>query len=201
MALAGADKLIEKINGDAQQDAENIWRDAEAKKRARRQVVEREIESAVAKIEKSTAETIKENDRRLAAVYDLEYRKQLLGAKQVMMEKAKALAMQKLAALPDDQYVSLLKQCLIDCAVSGAGGIIISRNEKRIGQPFIDDVNRALKAKNGTGDISLLNEKRDFEGGFIYVDGGLEIDMSLEALLSEAWQRCETQVAAVLFGA
>lgn len=201
MALAGADKLIEKISGDAQQYAENLWHDAEDKKRIMRQAVEREIEAITAQIERSTAETVKENERRLVAVNDLEYRKQLLAAKQVMMEKAKSLAMQKLVALRDDKYLQLMKQRLIDCAVGGTGGIIVSKNEKRLGKTFLDDVNKSLKAACGTGEIKMMDEKRDFQGGFVYTNGGLEIDMSLDALLNEAWQQGETDVAAVLFGA
>ncbi len=199
--MAGAEKLIEKILSDAQRDAESYWHDAEEKKKAMRDKLNKDIEKRKAEIDRLADEAVRENKKRLAAVYDLEYRKQLLAAKQEMMGQAKALAMQKLAGLPDDQYVSLLKQRLIACAVSGTGGIIVSKSEKRIGQPFLDDVNKALKAKYGKGEVTLLNEKRDITGGFVYADGGLEIDMSFEALLGEAWQQSETEVASVLFGA
>ncbi len=199
--MAGAEKLIEKILGDAQRDAESYWNDAEEKKKVMRDKLNKDIEKRKAEISRLADETVRENKKRLAAVYDLEYRKQLLAAKQEIMGEAKALAMQKLTGLPDDQYVSLLKQRLFACAVSGTGGIIVSKSETRIGQPFIDDVNKTLKAKYGRGEIKLLTEKRSFAGGFVYVDGGLEIDMSLEALLGEAWQQSETDVAAALFGA
>jgi len=199
--LAGAEKLIEKIIGDAQRDAENYWHDAEEKKQAMRDRLNKDIEKRKAEIDRMSDEAVRENKKRLAAVYDLEYRKQLLVSKQEMMGDAKALAMQKLTLLPDDQYLSLLKQRLIDCAASGKGGIIVSKYEKRINAAFLSDVNKALKSEHGTGDVQLLNETRDMSGGFVYVDGGLEIDMSLEALLNEAWQQSETDVAAVLFGA
>jgi V/A-type H+-transporting ATPase subunit E len=199
--LAGAEKLIEKIISDAQRDAESYWHDAEEKKKAMRLKVDKDIEKRKAEISRMADDAVRENKKRLAAVYDLEYRKQLLSAKQEVMAQAKALAMQKLAVLPDEKYLSLLKQRLIDCAGSGVGGIVVSKSEKRIGKAFLDDANKALKEKCGTGDVKLLSEKRDMTGGFVYVDGGLEIDMSLEALLSEAWQQSETDVAAVLFGA
>ena len=199
--MAGAEKLIEKIIGDAQRDAESYWHDAEEKKKDLRDKLNRDIEKRKAEIDRMAEESVRENKKRLAAVYDLEYRKQLLAAKQEMMAQAKALAMQKLEALPDEKYLSLLKQRLIDCAADGTGGIIVSKSEKRITKAFLDDVNKTLKERRGTGEIKLLDEKRDMTGGFVYVNGGLEIDMSLEALLSEAWQQSETEVAAVLFGA
>jgi len=199
--LAGAEKLIEKIIGDAQRDAEVYWNEAEEKKQAMRDKLNKEIDKRKAEIVRLSDEAVRENKKRMAAVYDLEYRKQLLCAKQEMMGEAKTLAMQKLSSLSDDQYLAVLKQRLIDCAVSGKGGIIVSKNEKLIDKAFLHDINKALKKSFGTGELELLSEKRDFTGGFVYVDGGLEIDMSLEALLGEAWQQSETDVAAVLFGA
>jgi vacuolar-type H+-ATPase subunit E/Vma4 len=43
MALAGAEKLIEKIRDDAQRDAEQVWQEAEAKKQGMREAVERRL--------------------------------------------------------------------------------------------------------------------------------------------------------------
>ena len=51
----------------------------------------------------------------------------------------------------------------------------------------------------GRGELKLLPERRDIDGGFVYIDGGMEIDVSLRALMDEAWQQAEMQVAAVLF--
>ncbi|NLT98281.1 MAG: hypothetical protein GXW96_09075, partial [Christensenellaceae bacterium] len=87
--MPGAEKLIEKILGDAQRDAEASWADVEAKKQALRDKTLREIERRKAEIERMADETIAENKKRMAAVYDLEYRKQLLAAKQEMMQKAR----------------------------------------------------------------------------------------------------------------
>ncbi len=197
--MAGAEKLIEKILGDARRDADMYLSESEEKKQAMREKLSRDIEKRTAEIDRMAVASISENKKRLAAVYDLEYRKQLLSAKQEIMGEAKALAMQKLMALSSDDYLALLKQRLLSCAVGGQGGIIISKNETRIDNAFIADVNTALKEKYGKGSLTLLDERRDFSGGFIYVDGGLEIDVSLEALLNEAWQQSETEVAAVLF--
>ncbi len=201
MQLAGAEKLIEKIIGDAQSDAEKYWREAEEKKEALREAMVRHIEKRRREIDRMADAAVLENKKRLAAVYDLEYRKQLLAAKQEVMAEAKALAMQKLESLPESEYVSLFRERLMACAANGRGGVIVSPDETRIDEAFISEVNKALKDVCGTGEIELLKEKRDIRGGFVYVDGGLEIDMSLEALLNEAWQQSETDVAAVLFGA
>ena len=186
IALASAEKLIEKIRDDAQRDAEQYWQEAEAKKHALREALERDIQKTTAQIERGATDTSAENERRMAAVYDLEYRKQLLAAKQDMMSKARERALDMLLKLSDADYVALMKKRLIGCAGSGEGAIAIGRDEKRIGEPFLSDVNTELKKTLGKGNMTLLPERRDIRGGFIYLAGGMEINMSLEAQLNEA---------------
>ncbi len=197
--MAGAEKLIEKILGDAKSEADKLWREAEEKKHAMHEELMRDIEKQRAAIEKDASSDAQEQKRRMAAVYDLEYRKQLLSAKQEMMKQAKALALEKLKTLGDGDYLRLMKQRLVACAPSGEGSIAVSKGEKRLNEAFLSDVNAELKRRAGKGDLKFSSEKRDMLGGFVYISGGMEIDVSLEALLEETWADCETEVAKVLF--
>lgn len=197
--MAGAEKLIEKIGNDAQRDAEKYWHDAEEKKKNMLDKLLKEIEKRKKEIEKMAVESGKEKKKRMAAVYDLEYRKTLLSVKQEMMQKAKALALDKLCSLNDADYTALMKKKLLMCAKTGEESIIVSKDESRLNDAFLADINSELKKTRGTGNIKILPEKSNLLGGFVFVDGGLEINMSLEAQLDEAWQEIETQVAGVLF--
>ncbi|MBT3318468.1 MAG: hypothetical protein HN948_06945 [Clostridia bacterium] len=197
--MAGAEKLIEKIGADAQRDSEKYWQDVQDKKKVARSKLLREIDKRKTEIEKMSQVAGVEKKKRMAAVYDLEYRKQLLVAKQEMMTKAKALAKQKLAALSDAEYIVLMKKQLIGCASDGTGTIAVAAGEKRLNTAFLADVNAALAAKVGKGEVKLADKPYDITGGFVYISDGLEINVSLEAQLNEAWQDVETQVAAVLF--
>jgi V/A-type H+-transporting ATPase subunit E len=196
--MAGAEKLINKIIGDAQAEAEKLWQDAEDKRKAMRGELNSELEKQASQMESDAAAASLEKKRRLSAVYDLEYRKQLLAAKQEMMGKARALALQKLQALGDADYTALMKKRLLACAVSGEGSIVVSKSEKRLNNAFLADVNGELKKTAGAA-VTFAAEKRNMSGGFIYISGGMEINVSLEALLAEAWEDSETEVAAILF--
>jgi len=199
MKVAGAEKLIEKIGTDAQRAAEKYWHDADVRKQQMRESLLREIGKRKAEIDKMAAQAGVEKKKRMAAVYDLEYRKELLAAKQEMMAKAKDLAKQKLAGLSDSDYKALMSKRLVACAQNGAGSIAVGKSEKRLNAAFVKAVNAELKKQGGEGSVTLEKEKRDIEGGFIYLSEGLEINMSLASQLGEAWQDVETQVAAVLF--
>lgn len=197
--MAGVEKLVEKIGADAQRDAEKYWHDAEDKKKEMRDKLLRDIEKRKAEIDKMAHDAGIEKKKRMAAVYDLDYRKQLLAAKQEMMKKAKALAMEKLCALSDEDYLALMKKKLIACTADGEGSIAVSKDEKLLNGAFLKDVNRELKKTVGKGNVKMISDGRDIQGGFVYIIDGLEINLSLEAQLSEAWQEVETQVAGVLF--
>lgn len=197
--MAGAEKLIEKILGDARSEAEKLWQDAEEKKQAMQEELKRDIEKQKAAIDKDASAAAQEQKRRMAAVYDLEYRKQLLSAKQDVMRQAKLRAQNKLKSLSDADYIDLMKRRLIACAPSGEGSIAVSKGERRLNETFLSSVNSELKSKTGKGGLKFSSEKRDMLGGFVYLSGGMEIDVSLEALLEEAWADCEAEVARVLF--
>lgn len=197
--MAGAEKLIEKIGADAQRDSERYWQDVQDKNKLSRDKLLREIDKRKTQIERMAQVAGIEKKKRMAAVYDLEYRKQLLTAKQEMMAKAKAHAMKKLLALGDAQYLALMKKHLINCAQDGTGAIAVAAGEKRLNAAFLADVNAALMSNVGKGEVTLLDKPGDIAGGFVYISEGLEINVSLDAQLNEAWQDVETQVAAVLF--
>lgn len=197
--MAGAEKLIEKIGADAQRDSEKYWQDVQDKKKLSRDKLLREIDKRKKQIARMAQVAGVEKKKRMAAVYDLEYRKQLLAAKQEMMAKTKALAMKKLLALGDAEYIALMKKHLISCAQEGAGAIAVSKFETRLNAAFLADVNKELKEMSCKGQVTLLSEPFDIAGGFVYISEGLEINVSLDAQLNEAWQDVETQVAAVLF--
>jgi V/A-type H+-transporting ATPase subunit E len=93
-----------------------------------------------------------------------------------------------------------MKKKLLECAKTGEGAIAIGQDEKRLGEAFLKDVNAELKRTAGKGAVALLPERRDIRGGFIFVDGGMEINMSLEAQLGQAWHESETDVAGILYG-
>lgn len=197
--MAGAEKLIEKIQNDAQRDAEQFWRETEAKKTIMRTTVIRDIEKRKAEIEKLTQDAIQEKKKRMSSVYDLEYRKQLLAAKQEMMQEAKSLVLKKLSTISNDEYLALMKDRLLQCAITGEGSIAISKSDTRLGGAFLADVNQTLQTTLGKGNVSFTPEKQEIAGGFVYNHGGMEINISLEALLNEAWQETETDIARVLF--
>lgn len=197
--MASAQKLIDKILADAKLDAEKVAQETERKKRELSEKTNRIIQKQVAEIERAAEQTVIEDKKRIEAIFDLEHRKQLLSAKQQVMEQAKSLALEKLSSLNKEDYLLMLKKRLLACAANGEGEIIISNSEKAIDAAFVNGVNGELKKTTGKGNVKLLQQKREMRGGFVYIDGGLEIDVSLESMLEQIWQQHEPQIAAILF--
>jgi V/A-type H+-transporting ATPase subunit E len=163
--MAGAEKLIEKIGADAQRDSEKYWQDVQDKKKLSRDKLLREIDKRKVQIATMAQVAGVEKKKRMVAVYDLEYRKQLLQAKQEMMAKAKALAKTKLLALGDAEYIALMKKHLINCAADGTGTIAVAASEKRLNAQFLADVNAQLKSKVGKAKLSYSISLTIFRAG------------------------------------
>ena len=61
-------------------------------------------------------------------------------------------------------------------------------------------VNSTAAMVTGTGMLTLSEETRNIKGGFIMVDGDVEINCAFETLVRLQREKLEKDVAQVLFG-
>ena len=195
-------RLIDKILAEAKQKAEQEATYAQQKAG---EVVNKAKQKAKGNAEKARLAALEEaveRKRRVKSVYDLEHKKDILTMKRDVLDDVFDKAVDDIAALDDARYLKLMTRLLVECADTGEGGIKIAESDqKRLGPDFIDSANEALKKAAGKGEVQRLKETCDRKGGFIYVNGGMEIDCSIEAVVALARERIETDAAARLFKA
>ena len=110
-----------------------------------------------------------------------------LAAKQEMVEKAYALALEKLCSMPDEKYVQTVADLLVQAAPNGRGAVIFAPAEReRIGEAAV----RAANEKLHGGKLTLAEETRPLKGGFILSDGKVEVNCSFDTLVR--LQKAET---------
>ena len=106
--MDGIEKIIDRISSDAQREIDDVLAAAQAeaeKITAEYQAqAKAEADDILARGEKAAAE----RGERLASVAQLECRKEVLRAKQEVVEEAFQLAMKKLTQLPQEKCVALL---------------------------------------------------------------------------------------------
>ena len=196
--MDGIEKIIERINAAAAEECAAIAQKAESDCAAIRSEYEKKLqaayESAIEKGEKEIgldAERILRNAR-------LDARKELLLAKQNVLDAAFQTAKEKLLNLPEDQYIAWLAS--LACKASdGSGEIILSARDKGLGEKLLAKANEALLAKGKQAGLKLSNETRNIDACFILLDGRTEVNCSVSSILEDSRQAMAAKVAEKLF--
>ena len=193
--MNGIDRITNRIEADAQAEIERIL--GEAREEAERILAQghAQAEAEKADLKARNERTAAEREERLVSMAQMEARQVSLAAKQEMVEKAYALALEKLCAMPDDRYTQVVAALLVQAAPDGRGEVIFAPEDaKRIGEAAVAQANKTL---NGT--LTLSEEVRPIRGGFILKNGNVEVNGSLETLVR--LQRAQTAgaVAKTLF--
>lgn len=184
--MNGIEKITQRIASDAQAEVDRILGDAreEAGRIAANYRAQADAEAAelAAKNEKAAAE----REERLVSAAQMEARKVQLAAKQEMVEKAYIQALDKLCALPEEQYVAILADLLVKASSNGKEEAVFSKEDReRVGKASVAKANE-LSGKQ----LRLSEETQPIRGGFILKDKNVEVNCTFETLVR--LQKAET---------
>ncbi len=87
---------------------------------------------------------------------------------------------------------------MLEAVETGDEEVIVDKNENRINQDLIDQVNQQLRSK-GKGSLKLSDQKQDIGAGFILKRGQIKTNVSLIVLLDQARKELEIDLAKELF--
>ncbi len=227
--MNGIEKLTQQISADAQAEIDALLADAQAKADAFPADYARRAEKAAADVLSKGEDAAAQREERLLSMAAMEGRKELLAAKQEMVSKAFDLALEKLCALPDEEYVALLARLAVAAATTGREQLIFSQKDRtRVGKAVVTAANEMLakavapKLPNevtdtkagsildkvvtgasallaGTGMLTLSEQTRPIRGGFILSDGDVEVNCAFETLVRLQRSEISGDVADVLF--
>ena len=170
-----------------------------------------------------------ERERHLDSMAQMECRKAVLAAKQDVIEEAFQLAHKKLLALPTDQYVDLLADLAVQASTTGKEKLIFSPSHRaQVGKAVVTAANKKLAEAvspklpeevteskagaildkvvagasailSGTAMLTLAEETRPMDGGFILSDGAVEVNCTFDTLIRLQRGALAGEVAKVLF--
>lgn len=227
--MEGIEKITAKIAQDAQAEISKLILEAEEKVKAIQANAEHQAQQEANEIVEKGRMAASERLERLSSAAQMERRKLELAAKQEVLGEAFDLALEKLCTLPEQEYVSLLTKLALEASSSGKEQLIFSQKDRNtVGKQVVIAANEALvkerspslpeevtKSKvgafvdklvhnttnlvTGAGMLTLAEETRDIRGGFIMVDGDVEINCAFETLVRLQREQMEKKVADVLF--
>ncbi len=196
----GAEKITQRILDDAHATAESIKAEAAEKTKAVEDEARKRAERKKEEILEQTGKVAEERKRRILGVAQLEARKELLAAKQEMIEEVFQKSLEQLTSKDEKSYLAIIREMLLNLVERGNETVIFSAHDlEKITDGFWKDVNKALADKGREGNLKLSRESREIKGGFILQAGGVEMNCSFEALLEEKRDQLETEVANILF--
>lgn len=195
--MDGIEKIIDRISGDAQREVDDVLAQARAEADKILSQYQAQAQAEADDILTRGEKAAVERGERLASVAQLECRKDVLRAKQEVIEEAFQLAMDKLTQLPQEAYVSLLADLAVEASSKGNEKLIFSVADRaRVGKAVVVAANEKLGDK---GQLTLAQETRPMQGGFILSDGAVEVNCTFETLVRLQRGTLSTQVAGVLF--
>lgn len=198
--MTGTEKIKTKILEDSRTRAFQIEEQAKQEARdildtASKAAGQRKAE-LLSKAEAEGAEVY----RRLIAVAGLEGRKDLLRAKQDIVDTAFRSAMEKVTQLPDMEYQKLLEEMVVGAAEKGSGEILLSEKDlHRIDSQFLGNINNRLNNAGIIGDLVMSRENIRTAGGVILRYGEMEINSTFEILFGMLRPQLENDVVKILF--
>lgn len=184
--MNGIEKITQRISADAQAEIDRVLGEARAEAEKITARYKAQADAEAAELDAKNKKAAAEREERLAGTAQMEARKAALAAKQEMVEQAYALALKKLRSLPEDKYTAVLADLLVQASSTGKEEVIFSDKDRReVGQAAVDKAN-----KDGGKKLTLSDETRSIQGGFILRSENVEVNCAFDTLVR--LQRAET---------
>lgn len=198
--MQGIETIIGRIQADAQQEIDAVLAAAKTEADGITARYKAQAEQAAADILEKGNRGTEEVHQRLISTAEMDAKKQELSTKQEVLDKAFALALDKLNKLPEEDYVALLAQLAAKASRSGKEQLIFSGADRaRYGVKVATRANELLQKAGKPAELTLSEQSRDFQGGLLVSDGDVEVNCTFETLVRLTRSEAVGEVSAVLF--
>jgi V/A-type H+-transporting ATPase subunit E len=193
-----AQQVVEKILTDANAEAEKMSKEAGEKEAGEQAKFDEQLNDYKKQTDTLAKKAAQDRKLHLLAAARMDIAKEFLAEKRKILDEVFEQARAQLQKLPDDDYRKLCSKLMHAAVETGDEEVIIDRNENRIDQNFIKQVNREL-GPGYKGNLRLAAQKQDLGGGFVLKRGKIKNNVSLEVLLAQARKELEIKLAKELF--
>ena len=195
--MSNLNNITSKILKDAEVERDNILALAEEDRNkilAKRTKSAEETKSEV--LEKAKVEA-KSKKERIVSSAKLQVRNDKLTAKQTIIDEVFVKSVEALENLSDEEFITFLKTSISSMNLEGEYNLILNKKGlSLVDNKMVVEINSKIKPK---AKINVSEYIRDFKGGFILENNGIEVNYTYEALVSSQRDELEFEVAKVLF--
>lgn len=196
--MTGTDRIKAKILEEAKAASNQMLTEARAE--AERVMADAQKQAAIIRVdaEKKADADADAMKKRMLAISQLEGRKEMLKARQEVVDMAYTKALEKLVTQDTAAYQKMMLDLVVQAAGNTGGELMLGEQDmKRLGDAFVVKVNQVLAGKST---ITLCAAPIATTGGFVLRRGEMELNSTFDILLSQMRPKVETEVVAILFG-
>lgn len=193
-----AEQVVNKILSEAKAQAEKLVSDARARAESQIGSVKAELAEYDKQSEKLAQDAAQDKHDRMLAGARMANGKQFLAARGDILRDIFNQAKERVAAMPDDEYLDLMKSLLQKAVETGDEEVIVDKNETRISESFLKQVNSEL-GRGFQGNLRLAQQRGAFSGGFILTRGNISINATVDVLIDQVRQMLEPELVNTIF--
>lgn len=198
--MKGIDKITSRIIADAEAECRDVKRESDERCAAVRAENEKRAQDEYWRLVREGVKDTEQRVQRMDRTARLEAKKSVLNMKQEAVSRAFDLAKDKIAELPERDYVAFLAREAAEAAITGQEEVIFcERDRKSVGDKAVKAANELLAAKGMPGLLTLSDTTRDMAGGLMLKQGDIEVNCTVDTLLDLTRDELAARVADVLF--
>jgi V/A-type H+-transporting ATPase subunit E len=187
-------QVVEKILSEAQNQADNIKKQADEKATQEKQMRQAALDAFNSETERLANQRLEETKSQMLASARMETAKQLLKVKRDILDETFELAAEKIKTMNKNDYQSLMEKLITASVRTGDEEIVVDKDENRIDAGFIENLNKKANYK-----LKLADSRADIGAGFILQKGKIRVNGSLKVLLETARESLQIELAGELF--
>lgn len=192
--------IKDKIISDSKIEASKIIDGANNKAREINEKGVQEVKDVKSKIMNKTNQEMLLKKGKIITEANLEAKKDILFAKQTIIDGIFNSALEKIINLDDKQYCNFIKRIILDNIEKGDEILFInSLDKEKISKDFVQEINRELKAKGKRGDLKLSPSYLQIKGGVVIGSNNIRKNSSLEIIFKKAREKLAIKISRYLF--
>ena len=196
--MTGLDKIINQILDEANNSASGKLEEAKAEAEEILKTARAEAEKETEEISSKSKTEVANYQERMKSAADLKRRTAILEAKQEMIADVMDKAYQKFCSKGDGEYFDTILDMLKKFALAQDGVLYFSPGDlQKLPGDFEAKVGAIAEDKGGT--LTVSNESRNIDKGFVLAYGGIEENCSFKALFDSKKDELQDKVQTVLF--
>ena len=197
--MKGIDKITSRILADAEAECAVVKKESDERCAAIRAENEKKAQDEYLRLVREGVKDTEQRVQRMDRTARLEAKKSILGMKQETVSRAFDLARERIAELPERDYIAFLAREAADAAITGQEEVIFcERDRKSVGAKAVKAANELLSARGVPGTLTLSDD-REMSGGLMLKQGDIEVNCTVDTLLDLSRGELAAQVAQVLF--